>query len=596
MAKTTGPKTTGPCRLGRSAAALGAFVLLVGCASAGCASIPDAGPVNQGREITFRQQDAYVRRLAQPPAPGASREAIARGFLVAAGDFDYDHAVARAYLTPAVAASWAADQSVRIYKEATLRLTPWPNNEFVASAELVGTIDADGAYTRAPPGIRMKSSIRLGQVDGEWRIVGLDPGLLLTNGDVERAYREVNLYFLDMATRTRLVPDPVLLPIRQGLATSVVQALLRGPTSRLRGAVVSQFPAGAQLADRVVPVANGVVDVDLTGPAREAEGQQRALLSAQLVWTLRALPDVRAVRITVNNEEYAVPGVPEQQSRDAWQAMAPDVIGPDSPLYAIADGRLVILPRPAGHKAVTPMPLRGEAGSGRLRIVDPAISITGGSTSGGDVAGLSADRRVLSRGSLMPDEAFIRVLEGVDLSEPSWDAGGGLWIVDRTPGGPVVQLFTGTVGVRVEAAELGAKRVRYFRIARDGARAAVVVDEGARRSRLYVGRVERSGGPPRLAGLQPIGRELIEFGQIAWQDADHVVVLARKGDGSAVQPYIVDIDGRPAEATVPLAGVTSIAAAPGGQLFASATRGRVWQFDGEAWQRIGVGTDLAFPG
>ena len=571
----------------RSAAAVlaGAVVLL-----AGCASIPDAGPVDQGREITFRQQDAYVRRLAQPPPPGASRESVARGFLVAAGDFDRDHAVAREYLAAGLRPSWSPDQGVRIYKEATLRLTPRPNNEFTVAADLVGTIESDGAYTRAPADARLTSSLRLGQVDGEWRIVGLDPGLLLTDGDVARAYREVDLYFVDVATRSRLVPDPVLLPIRQGLATSVVQAMLRGPTSRMRGAVVSQFPAGTRLNDRIVTVENGVVDVDLSEEARNAAGRQRELLSAQLVWTLRALPDVRAVHITANNADYAVPGVPDQQPRDAWPNFAPDVIGPDSPLYAFSARRLVILSPRDGSKPATTVPLRGAAGSGRPPLADPAISI-----GEQDVAGLSADRRSLFRGSVAEDAEFFRALEGANLSEPSWDAGGGLWVVDRTAGGPVVHLLTGTVDSRVEAPELGAKRVLSFRVARDGARAAVVVDEGGGRSRLLVGRVERASGPPRLAGLQPIGRELTSLGPVTWQDANHVVVLARKDDGSAPQPYIVDIDGGAAEATARLAGITSIAAAPDDRLFASAAKG-VFQFEGEGWQRVGSGTDLTFQG
>lgn len=558
---------------------------------AGCAGIPSSGPVDQGREITFRQQDAYVRRLAQPPPAGASRESIAKGFLVASGDFDRDHAVAREYLAPGLRPSWSTDRGVRIYKEATLRLTSRPNNEFTVRADLVGTIDPDGAYTRAPAGARMEVSVRLGQIDGEWRIVGLDPELLLTDGDVARAYRNVNLYFVDLATGSRLVPDPVLLPIRQGLATSVVQALLRGPTSRMRGAVVTQIPPGTRLAGQVIPVENGVASVDLSAEARTVVGRQRELLSAQLVWTLRAVPDLRAVHITVNNADYAVPGVPDQQPRDAWQDFAPDVLGPASPLYAMVGGRLVILSPPDEARPPAQVPLAGAAGTGRVALVDPAVSIAGDA-----VAGLSADRRVLYRGSFVDDEDFIPALEGTNLSEPSWDIAGGLWVVDRTPRGSVVHLLTGTVSVRVEATELGAKGVRSFRIARDGTRAAVVVDEGGGRSRLYVGRVERAGRATRLAGLQPIGRELTDLGPVVWQDADQVALLARKDDGSAAQPYIVGIDGGAAEATVPLPGITSIAAAPGDRLFASAERGRVYQFGGDGWRRVGSGIDLTFQG
>jgi hypothetical protein len=580
----------------RPAAPVGALagalaVLAVLAVLAGCASIPSAGPVDAGREITFRQQDAYIRRLAQPPRRGASREAIAKGFLVAAGDFDHDHAIAREYLAPGLRRSWGGEQGVRIYNEATLRLRPRPNNELAVMAELVGTIAEDGTYTRAPGGARLKSSMRLGQVDGEWRVVRLEPGLLLTNGDVARAYRETNLYFAEVATGKRLVPDPVLLPIKQGLATTVVQALLRGPTARMRGALASQFPAGTRLAGRSVPVENGVVNVDLSGEARNAVGHQRELLSAQLVWTLRALPDIRAVRITVDGADYAVPGVPDQQPRDAWQDYAPDVIRPGAQLYMLAARRLVAFSPPGGSQAGTAVPLAGLVGSGRLELVAPAVSI------GGErIAWLSADRRTLYRGSTTTDESPIQVVKGTNLSEPSWDVGGGLWVVDRTSTGPVVHLLTGTVDTRAEAPGLAATRVLSFRIARDGARAAVVVDDGAGRRRLLVGRVERASGPPRVAGLQRVGGELAKLGQVVWQDADHIVAIGRKNDGSAAQPYVVDIDGRAAEATAPLAGITSIAAAPGERLFATAARGRVWQFDGGVWRRVGNGTALAFQG
>lgn len=122
----------------RARPAVAALVLLPAVALAGCAGIPERGPVLPGRAVKDQ-----VRGVAQffpsRPAPGATAEGVVRGFLNAAPDFSDDHEVAREFLATANR-TWRPDQEVLVHAPGAL----------VCFAPLARATSAEGAARPQP--------------------------------------------------------------------------------------------------------------------------------------------------------------------------------------------------------------------------------------------------------------------------------------------------------------------------------------------------------------------------------------------------------------------------------------------------------------
>ena len=215
-----------------------------------------------------------------------------------------------------------------------------PTHVRMLAQRAAGTIDARGAFTQPRPDSDYRADFTLARVDGQWRIASLPQGLILSTGDISRAYRAISLYYLDPA-RDVLVPDPVFLPTQEpGLATTMVRELLEPPTAWLAPAVTTAFPAGTRLAIDAVPVEDGVARVDLDTHAVGAGPAARQALAAQLTYTLAQLPDVIGVRITVSGLPFAVPRVGDVTTTTDWPQFAPAAAPLDPSTYAIVNGHL----------------------------------------------------------------------------------------------------------------------------------------------------------------------------------------------------------------------------------------------------------------
>lgn len=571
-------------RPSRAAAAL-LTALLTGGLLAGCAEIPTTGPVRQGAEVGGQRDVPFIRVIARPPRPGLSEQGVVAGFLEASASFDNDHAVARAYLAPEVRDTWKPAAGTTLYDDTSLEYESTGRGGVSLLTRQVATISVRGEYTAVNPVRPLSASFVLRRVGEEWRIAALPPGLLLTRLDVDRAFRTFDLYFPD-PTRTVLVPNPVLLPVGPGVSTTLVRALLAGPTPWLAPAVRTAFPPGTQLTVDSAPIRDGVVQVDLNGPAAEAAGSEIRALSAQLVWTMRQLGDVSGVRISVLGVPLSVPGVGVVQSRDSWPTVDPDVLGPTATGYLVARGRLVEL-RGADLLAVP-----GPAGDGRTPLTAPAVA------PGGDlVAGLDAERRQLLMGQLGAQARIVPVLTAASLTPPAWDVLGTVWTADRPAGGPSVvwatRLDDKPTPVTLEG--LPAGRVEALVPARDGARVAVVV-RGPAGGRVFLGRVVRDGARVTVSGFRPIESSLVDVRDAAWSTANRLIVLGRVS-GGVDQPYVIDLTGLVERALGALsAEIVSIAAAPGRPVLVATADGRVWQYSGFEWARLAEGSDPTYPG
>jgi hypothetical protein len=580
--------------------------VLLAAALAGCATIPTSGPVRAGGDLGLQRAEDRVAPIGQPPAKGASPEDIVLGFLQSNADFVNDHEVARKYLTAAARQRWRPQAGTTVYDQVAAPLAVRPSADgtdvAVAGAE-VGRIDAAGSFARSAPDRTVTRDFGLQRVDGEWRIDRLDDGLLLPLTEVGETYRQLSLYFLGPSGHT-LVPDTVLLPGVPGLTTKLIDRLLRGPTASLRGAVTTAIPPGTGLEVSSVAVRGGLATVRLDSSALQADDDAREQLSAQIVWTLKQLPEVRQVRITAGGDSPLLPGVSEEVNHDPWPTYDPDdlpatpsayVVGP--PAHAGQIGRYL-------DGSFEPAP--GGAGTGAIHLRSPAVSLDATR-----LAAVSTDGRTVYVGPLARDGRLEARISGTDLSQPSWDPGKNLWVVDRATG-QLWYLADGANKPReVSVASLGAAgRPVAVAVARDGARVALVVGSGRQaRLRLLAVRRTETADPTVTGGVEVSLAEprdplpdLRSVRDVSWADATTLAVLGSRA-GAPVIPYYVDTDGYDVIEGEPVPEpLTITAASPPRQsqenpLIVGTADGRLLQFtSGSGWQPIALGSDPAYPG
>ncbi|MGB0674920.1 MAG: GerMN domain-containing protein, partial [Candidatus Nanopelagicales bacterium] len=285
------------------------------------AQVPTSGPIQQGEQVSGSNVDQFIRVIARPPRPDMTATEVVQGFLDASASFADDHAVAREYLTQPANDQWDSTSQVVVYEGAPVFSESGLNVEF--EAPQAGAIGPNGRYRVDEPGAGFSTTFRLISTDEGLRIDELPDGLVLSQTDVDRAFRSYALYFFDPSFEI-LVPDSRMIPVvGPGLATTLVRRLLEGPNAWLRPAVRTGFPDGVDLNIDAVLVDAGVAQVDLDASAQLADDASRQALSQQLVWTLKQLPDVQAVNLTAAGQPLFVPGVANPQPRDAWPSVDP---------------------------------------------------------------------------------------------------------------------------------------------------------------------------------------------------------------------------------------------------------------------------------
>ena len=568
--------------------ALATLVLALG--SAACGAIPNGGPVHFGRDVSQgggALNDSDIHVLPPAPVPGEGPAEIVKGFLRASANFDDDHAIARRYLTPRASATWRPNAGITVYDPVhpdpapVGPSTPGRGQTVVLQANRIATIDVDGEYAVRPG--RLAQPFQLTRHGSDWRISAVPSGLLLSSTDLQRDLRSVYTYFLDPTSRV-VVPDHVFLQTSsRGQPTALVRALLRGPTGWLRPAVTTAFPAGTALIGNV-PLSGTVVTVNLTAAAAQSSSAARAAMSAQLVWTLRQLPDVTGVRIQVDGNPLAVPGEDDVQQITDWSSFNPDPHPTGSPFYFVSGGTLrgsdgAEVPGPLGHS----LPLEHPAITGD----DVAgLRTTGGTTSlyAGPLTGVPSGRLSAPRGTLTP---------------PSVDGWGGVWTVHRGASPAVLWLPpSASRPVSVPAAALfSLGSVSELRVSRDGTRVAAIVGADPLR-RLVVGRVVLNrAGQPTLDGFRLVAPGLRDAVSLSWASSDQIAALARPSSTGPRSPWLIEVDGSAATSTdtvgLPPAGPQLLAAGGSNSLVVAAA-GTIYRTTGGAWTPVGAGTDPAW--
>ena len=549
-------------------------------ALAGCASMPTGGAVHLGRALPAPGGlgDPDVRVLPPSWHSGLDPIGVVTGFLRAMVNDDDNYAIARTFLSSGAATRWRPSTGVTTYdavglaREDSAGASP-SRASVVLRTPRVGRIDQRGDYEPAPG--TLVTSFAVTRTAGGWLIDHAPDGVLLRASELQRSFTAATVYYLNRPGTT-LVPEQIFLQNSQrGVATALVSALLSGPGSWLAPAVHTAAPPRTSLVGNVPVDNNGQADVNLSSSIRQASTRELMSLSAQLVWTLRQVPDVVSVRLLADGAPLAVPGVGVRQPITSWSRYDPTAPPSTHDLLYVT----------AGHLAQT----GGDAAT--LRRSDPGRVQSVARSRDGDT--LAVVQRV-GAGVRLLTGAFGRRLtarlSGAAMTPPSFDADGDVMtVVTGSAGRRVVAVTPEGVVHRVSVdAVLTSRPISALRISRDGARVAAVVGAGT----LLVGRVGGAAGVPSLTAFRSISPGLDGVRGVTWLGGNALVVTGSAAHGQR-QIVETDSDGY-ASHTISLERMRGhpidVSGAPGQPLYAVTDRGVIWT-NVEGWRRVAVGVD-----
>jgi hypothetical protein len=518
---------------------LAVLVLLAGSALAGCATLPESGPVH--RESSDRPDQPQDAPYFNPPGPAkdGSPAAIVSGFLVAMQANPLTTSVARTFLSERARTTWQPNRGTIVYEAFTV--APTSTGATVRLAD-IRRLDARGGWRGGSPGRSESLEIRLVSESGQWRIDNPVNALVVPTSFFDRSFARFNLYFYDQTGRV-LLPDPVFIPRGEQTSTNLVRGLLAGPGRSLAEISRSALPSRTDLDLSVVVTESGVAEVPLSREALRASPAELSRAVDQLAWTLRQVPGVDRVRITVGGTPVPLPGgridapVTSGTEFDAGGTT-------DGRLWGLRGGRVVDLASTAAGTVDGPLGRPGYS-MRSLAVSESPRRIAAVSGNGTTVFVAATD------GGSGP--ASRPVLAGTDVLRPSYDMFGDLWLLDRTSRGARVLVVSGDEVRQLRVPGVTGADVAAFSVARDGSRIAVAY-AGTPAPPVRVTDILRTdegivSGAGRAQVFPSGGPEDARIVDIGWRDPATLAVLARTATDTS-QVSFVSADGSPTSPTL----------------------------------------------
>src|SRR5699024_435978 len=390
-------------------------------------------------------------------------------FILAATGIQGDFSTARQFLTESAAQQWDPYAQTTIYTGRPI-VDATSDTEYTVELVTMGSLDDAGVLELADDGSTRNHEFSLTQVDGQWRIDQLPDGINLDAAQFRALFNTQTLYFYD-PTYTYAVPDVRWMLNTEDQTSTLVTALLGGPADYLEGAVVTAFPAGAELYRDTVPVSSGIAQVDFTDETLRGMSElARHRMYQQLELTLQRYPGISEVNMTRERSslEFDEP---------------PQGFVPAETSVTTGNSQVGIHPETSqlvSYEASSMSELPGFPNVANLEPIEPTIN-----RDRNVVAFLNADRDTMYVAN-DTSEAF-EVATGTDLIAPTMDVHG--WVYTVTNNNTIVAANTNRTGQVLEIMHPWAGRdidILALRISPEGARAAVVVqlDEGP--SQLFV--------------------------------------------------------------------------------------------------------------
>ena len=542
-----------------------AYVLIAIALLTGCVRMPTDGPVEESPASASTEEFPGISFDPRPPRPGETPTEVVNGFLEAMRATPISLTTARQFLSSAARDTWSPEKQIITYDDlGTRRGTTTAR----ISMSDVNLYDARGTWDRSVPQKELRLS--LVEEDGQWRVDSLPDALVVPESWFDDWYQRVSLYFFDPTSEV-LVPEPIFVPRGEQLASSLVSSLLAPVPDDERDVLRSWFPPGT--TQGLMPVKSGIAEVSLTGDPEAFDEDTVARMRAQLEWTLRQDPDIRAVQLSIGGRSFGSTGV--AGTSDPATAYDPDGRRTTAELFALDDGLLVR--GELGRLEETIGPLGQEPSGARSIGVDVA---------GSQVAAVSADGTGLLVAQVDgPGSEVAEVLAGAsDLQRPSWDYRERIWVLDRAAGrARVLVVVDGRAG-EVTVPGVSGRDVREVLVSRDGTRLVALV-RGPARDRVVTSRVRHDADGqvlgatvPRVLPLSGVDEPRIR--DIGWRSPTAVSVLSYINDDLLAGVRTVSVDGSPGDLTPPdstsrvRGPVRSLVSAPveGGAVYALAGR------------------------
>lgn len=527
----------------------------------GCAALPVSGPVRIGPDLAQDTEAESFYYSPSAPIDGASQAEILNGFLAAGTGPQNDYAVAREFLSESIRSSWNPNQEVLIQR-ASPQVFLGENNKAQLEIDASARIDVDGKYEALPLGTSRTLEFEFVLENQQWRLAKAPDVTVLIRPVFDVIFQEYSIYFLDRQKRY-LVPELRWFPATPATGTKLVNALLRGPSSWLRPAVVSSIPSGTRLSIDAVTVEDGVALVDLTARALVATRLDRQLMKAQLDATLSQLSNVEQVALSIERSRQEITETTLDLRATGSKSLI--VLGPAG-LEAIAAADTGYFRPAKAFFELNPTDLFAVSKqSSWISLVSPAGVIRTSSVDPG------------SEVELLDGRPGIVALE--------YDLQDYLWSLSRVRGSEVFATPSDGERVRVSASWLGQESVRGFALSPEGSRALVMVQSPGRNKVLLTSVIRsQTGEPLELASPVEIAAEISNPSQVSWISNMTVAVINTTGDFT--NAYLVDIGGTSRMISAVSGAKSIVAAGPGAQLYLLDESGQLYSFSGSTWSLI----------
>jgi hypothetical protein len=501
----------------------------------GCSTLPTSGEVHTKPDSDVGAAGQAPYFVPPGPTKGDDRAGVVRGFLLAMQANPPSTAIARQFLTERARTSWKPVEGTIVYTTSTVEATDDAVNARFSDAH---RLDPAGVWERGAGGTSSSVDFHLTQEDGEWRIDNPPNELAVPASYFPSLFVPFTLYFFDR-TGTVLVPRRVYVPRGEQTATNLVRGLLAGPGRTLGEVATSAFPARTLLDLAVVVDDSGLAEVPLGPRSLRMSALEVTRVVAQLSRTLRQVPGITRIRLTVDGSPLTLADGQTDASVNSGSGLDP-VIATSHDVVGVVGRRVV------RDDDGTVGPIGGPLGEQGFALRSVALDVERHR-----VAAVAGNGRRLylaaDRGSAKPS-AVQTVVTGVNLLRPAFDRFGRLWTLDRTSRGAVVHVVSGGRDRVVGVPGVSGRAISAFTVTRDGARFVATTATGAATT-VLVSQIVRSqaGGVLRLGATSAVdvaGADLGPGVDVAQDSATTVAVLVQPASGPA-QVLSVELDGSP---------------------------------------------------
>jgi hypothetical protein len=527
----------------------------------GCASLPVAGPVRIGPDLTPTTDGDSFYYSPSSPFDGASQTEILNGFIAAGTGPQNDYAVAREYLSESIRSSWNPNQEVLIQ-----RSTPQVVISDQDTAELVvdvaATVDADGKYQVTPLGTGRVLEFSFVLENSQWRLSRVPDATILIRPVFDVVFSGYSVFFLDRQKRF-LVPELRWFPTTQATGTRLANALLGGASSWLKPAVISAIPTGTRLSIDAVTVENGVALVDLTARALVASRSDRSLMKSQLEATLSQLPNVSRVAISIERTMQEIQDIDNNTAELGVRSLA-----------VVSEDGLELL-----GSSQEPFFQAGKNFFEQSEIQEFAVS-----AQSGWIVTLS-DRGVFRTRGESPGAQVELIDSRAAIADIEFDRQEYLWSMSRVIDSEIIVTSPGLAQSVVSAPWLDGQSVQAFAISPGGSKIALLV-QGSSRTRVLVSAVVRdlSGTPIELTEPIELAGELSDPTSVSWIDQ---ITVATVNTASGSTSALLSTIGGTSRQLPALASTRKIVAAgANSQLYLLTDSGELFTYRGSTWTSL----------